>query len=300
MVHLSKAGKHLLVTLLMLTACAAPPPRSWQLHVNPIAEEKRVTIVVDSCIKYDTLTDDYFLIDSSIEIARRTADQVTQFLLNHQIKPTTGPILFACGALHTQGNSPIRAAIRQGASVSPLKQPLSVASILPTMAASPQEMLSTLSTFVQSDALKKTTERNKKSVFSLEPEAVVSQDTFHDAAVSFGVGGEDIAVYIGVNGTIVSSEKSTMIAAGKTVLSLALAVGQAAGPRPSVITPGGQIVKPGGVGFYSIYSPESGLRIAQIVAGLIDLKNGKLTWSNAMEGAKILYPSAIDELFYIF
>lgn len=293
--------RFVLAFLFLICACSAPPPRSYTIgKVHDAIDGKRAQIVVDACVKYDTLSasDDYFLITESLDVARKMAESASAILQNPRIQLTKPPIILVCGAMHGETQELRRVAEHQGSAITSSTQPFRAEEGLNSSQSVSTE-LTKVSTYVQTIALRTVDDGKGKSIFSVGSGPSLSQDDFQGAARALKDKiAQDTVLYICVNGVIESDGKRQLKAASATLASLALAVtgARAQSRSTTVMTPSGQIVHPPGFGFYTVYGAVKGLQISQVAAALIDLKSGGLAWNNAMVDQMIRAPNSVDLL----
>jgi hypothetical protein len=285
----------------MASGCGSPrPPTNVTHDLHPSIVGRRVQLVVDACIKLDSLSaaDDHFLVAESMMVGRNTADDVQTYLVRKTVLVAPRPVVLACAASHSATPTPHRIAARQGSPVSLGTQPFQV-DVGTVPSADQVSWWGQLATFAQGAAF--TAAQGKRlSIFSSGPAPVRVEGVTHSESLREHLDADSV-LYLGLNGRLESEGKGNVKSAAMTAASVALAVVSAraqSGAQGTVLTPGGRVTSTPGVGFFSVYRPMRGLELSQAAATLVDLKSGEISWTYAMFDSDLRANNAIGTLLF--
>ena len=118
----------ILLCVLLQGCAAAAPPTSRMLTQHPELKDKAgVLLMVDVCIKRDTVgDDDFFVIENSQLGAATVVKAVTDYFSEIGLTPREKIVPFICGALHDSENLPKKVADRLDGRVEEKIQPFAV------------------------------------------------------------------------------------------------------------------------------------------------------------------------------
>jgi hypothetical protein len=269
-----------------IAACTTlPAPKFVSADHHPvIGRDASTNVLVDVCVKYDTVVDSnaYFLIDDSRKLAKGIVDSANRYLLSAGIAVATSQAPFVCGATHDVSHSAQKIAAQPDTPASSSVQPFDV---VPGMGGDTEyvEALRIVSTYVFAHAHDDDGKPLSGNIFSTSTPYSVSSSALRSAAsvVSRRLGATNL-LYVGMTATRPSKEKVAVREAMAYTAAAVLAAGKAAANTQTVMTPGGHVTR---VGFGSaiVQNPPRGVKIHQVIAGLIDLKTQELVWSNSIK-----------------
>ncbi|MCK5504855.1 MAG: hypothetical protein KAJ10_06815 [Thermodesulfovibrionia bacterium] len=270
----------IMLSAVLLTACitVAPPTIQRLSHYSELKDEAGTLLVVDVCLKIDTVgDDDYFVIKNAKEGAQAFVNVASQYMLASGLT-VVDELFFVCGALHDNINTPKRIAKTVNGDVELIKQPFAIDNSLMQDA----EYISALqdmatfayqSAILKSISIKESNGSSKKLYSSEKTEVTDSQDPSSTSKLfispervkaAFSVVAErshrSSLVYIGITGNSRSSGKK--LALGSASFLIGMSTGLATG-----------------VSVVPFFPADANI----MTAGLINLQSGTLIKSNLVQ-----------------
>lgn len=276
-----------------ITGCVATAPRSQVVSHDALLSRKGgVLIVVDASVQRDLVrsSSDYFVVKPAADGAHDALEALQKYIRDSDI-PVRAQIVSVCAARLNADNSPIRVAETVGGPVRESRQPVEVFPSITNDSAYAKALGKVCTYAFERAAVPGAQDPSVGGALTQNGQPVnVNLQEFRDAARVLADRTQASSVlFLGMLGNSRSDSMKFVQVATSLVVSGAVAFATAGL----------------GTGYYMIFMPGHQVDGLVMEGALIDLKSGRLTWSNAVQvrGDPVdphlmANPEAMDLLFH--